>query len=139
MTPRRVDVAVVGGGPGVSAAALSLRAHAPALSVALLEATRYEATRLGETLPPPARRLLEHLGAWDAFLAQGHGESHGTAAAWGAPTPRDNDFVFSARGVGWHLDRAAFDAMLAGRAEAAGAVVLRGARLAAAARSGREW
>ena len=61
------DVAVVGGGPGGSATALALRAHAPSLSVALIEASRYESPRIGETLPPPARQMLEHLGVWEAF------------------------------------------------------------------------
>lgn len=131
------DVVVVGGGPGGCAAAIALRAHAPGLSVALLEATAYDRPRVGETLPPSARRVLAHLGVWDAFAAAGHREVFGTAAAWGSPLPTDDDFLFRARGhQGWHLDRAAFDALLAAQAERRGVRVLRSTRVVSVARAG---
>jgi len=123
--PAGVDVAIIGGGPAGSATALSLRAHAPGLSVVLLESSSYDAVRIGETLPPAARPVLEHLGVWEAFRAQGHREVHGTAAAWGTSQPVDNDFLYYARGSGWHLDRASFDRMLAAEAESRGVHVLR--------------
>ena len=107
------DVVIAGGGPAGCACALALRAHAPSLDVALYEASSYDAPRVGETLPPLARGMLEHLGVWSAFLAQGHRPSYGTVAAWGNAAPQANDFIFSTTGNGWHLDRAAFDAMLA--------------------------
>ncbi|HYR12538.1 MAG TPA: tryptophan 7-halogenase, partial [Longimicrobium sp.] len=66
------DVVVAGGGPAGCAAALALRAHAPGLSVALVEASAYGGERIGETLPPHAAEVLEHLGVGDAFRAQGH-------------------------------------------------------------------
>jgi flavin-dependent dehydrogenase len=139
VTARAFDVAIVGGGPAGSAAGLSLRAHAPALSVALLEASAYDTPRLGETLPPLARRLLEHLGIWDAFQQQTYRETHGTAAAWGSPVPYDHDFLFTAQGVGWHLDRTAFDAFLADEAENRGVTVLRQARVRQARREPGAW
>ncbi len=140
------DVAIVGGGPAGSATALSLAARAPQLAVVLIEATRYTAPRLGETLPPPARRLLEHLGVWEAFARAG-GSEHavqrevwGTSSSWGAAQPRDDDFVFGRGGAGWHLDRAGFDDLLASAAEARGVRLLRGTRLRAAERSsGGGW
>jgi len=46
------DVVILGGGPAGAATALSLRSHAPDLSVALIEQTNYHAMRIGETLPP---------------------------------------------------------------------------------------
>src|SRR5262245_28653187 len=64
------DVAIVGGGPGGAATALALRAYAPSLSVVLLEASGYDTLRVGEALPPLARRLLEHLGVWESFCGQ---------------------------------------------------------------------
>lgn len=133
------DVVVVGGGPGGCAAALALRAHAPGLAVALVEATEYAEPRIGETLPPPAASLLRHLGVWDAFAAQGHRAAYGTAAAWGDSEPYENDFFLQTNGVGWHLDRAAFDGMLAEQAHARGAAVLRGVRVTGAAREGDGW
>jgi 2-polyprenyl-6-methoxyphenol hydroxylase-like FAD-dependent oxidoreductase len=133
------DVAIVGGGPGGAATALSLRAHAPALSVVLMEASHYEAVRIGETLPPPVRSLLAHLGVWDAFQAQGHREVYGTTAAWGSAELLDNDFIYMPANTGWHLDRAAFDAMLASAAQRQGATLLLDTRVCDSKRAGNEW
>jgi flavin-dependent dehydrogenase len=133
------DVAIAGGGPGGSATAISLLAHAPSLSVALIEASGYESYRVGETLPPPARALLEHLDAWASFKSQRHQEAHGTSAAWGAAQPHHNDFFFMPNNVGWHLDRAAFDAMLADQARRRGARLLLDTRVRDAQRSSEGW
>jgi flavin-dependent dehydrogenase len=133
------DVVIVGGGPAGCAAGLSLRSHAPALAVAIVEASASDEPRVGETLPPPVRGMLVHLGVWAAFQRQGHRESPGTSAVWGAAEPRDTDFLFAARGNGWHLDRAAFDAMLAAEAERHGVAIIRPARLAEASRDGSGW
>ncbi len=118
------DVAIAGGGPGGSATAISLLNHAPSLSVVLIEATRYDSYRVGETLPPPARAILEHLRVWETFKRQGHDEAHGTSAVWGGPNPHDNDFFYMPANIGWHLDRAAFDAMLANEAQRRGATLI---------------
>jgi flavin-dependent dehydrogenase len=139
MASRPADVAIVGGGPAGGAAALSLRAHAPSLSVTLIEASAYDSPRLGESLPPPARRLLEHLQVWEAFRRQGHREVCGTVAVWGAAAPRDNDFLYALHGRGWHLDRAAFDALLVDAAERRGARLLRRTRLRGAERRDGTW
>jgi flavin-dependent dehydrogenase len=133
------DVAIIGGGPGGSATALSLRAHTPSLAVVLIEASHYESLRIGETLPPPVRPILEHLGVWDTFRSQRHRKVYGTTAVWGAPVALDNDFIYMPSNTGWHLDRAAFDAMLAGQAESRGAALILNARLREASRNGDEW
>jgi flavin-dependent dehydrogenase len=135
----RVDVAVAGGGPGGCAAALALRAHAPGLSVALAEASAYGGERIGETLPPPAAEVLEHLGVGEAFAAQAHHPAYGTAAAWGSSVPHENEFLFRVRQVGWHLDRGAFDGMLAEQAALRGVHVLRATRVLSAARESEGW
>jgi flavin-dependent dehydrogenase len=139
MHPLSFDVAIIGGGPFGSATAVSLRKHAPSLSVVLIEATHYEAPRIGETLPPPARSILEHLGVWPVFQAQAHREVYGTTAAWGAAMPLDNDFIYMPANTGWHLDRAAFDRMLASQAESSGAAVLLGTRVRDAQRADGRW
>jgi flavin-dependent dehydrogenase len=134
------DVAIVGGGPGGSATAIALRAHAPSLSVVLIEASRYETPRIGETLPPPARQILEHLAVWEAFRAQGHREVHGTRAVWGTACALDNDFIYMPAATGWHLDRAAFDAMLASQARRRGAALVLDTRVRGADRvDGSGW
>jgi flavin-dependent dehydrogenase len=119
------DVAIIGGGPAGCATALSLRTHAPSLSIVVIEASHYDAVRIGETLPPAARPLLDHLGVWDAFLAGEPRAAYGTSAAWGSAASTENDFFFMARGPGWHLDRADFDAMLACQSERRGVTLLR--------------
>lgn len=133
------DVAVVGGGPAGAAAALSLRLHAPSLSVVLIEASRYDTPRVGEVLPAAARPLLAHLGIWEAFEAERFRPVHASAAAWGAPVPVENHFLFSARGHGWHLDRTRFDALLAHEAERRGSALRLGSALRRAVRDGDGW
>jgi flavin-dependent dehydrogenase len=136
---QRYDVAVLGGGPAGAAAALSLRRLRPALRVALVEPSRYNAWRAGETLSPGCRELLSGLGCWERFLSQRFLESFGTRAVWGGDELYDHEFLFSARGSGWHVDRARFDAMLCAAARDEGAEVLAGARFAGAERSGDRW
>src|ERR1043166_5963852 len=118
------DVAIIGGGPGGSATAISLRAHAPSLSVILIEASQYHGVRVGETLPPPARSILDHLKVWDKFCRLSPREVFGTSAAWGSTIPADNDFFYMPANMGWHLERNSFDAMLAGTAGERGAMLV---------------
>jgi len=129
LTDADADVVIVGGGPAGCATALALRSHAPSLSVTLIEASTYAEPRLGETLPPIGRTLLEHLGVWEKFRADGHQPLYGTAAAWGAPVAREHPFICSPHGAGWHLDRGAFDASLANAAAARGVTLLRSTRV----------
>jgi flavin-dependent dehydrogenase len=133
------DVAIIGAGPAGSACAISLRTRMPSLSVALIEASAFDVPRAGETLSPAARPLLEHLGVFDTFRSSGHAEVHGTTASWGDPSPHDNDFLFHARGPGWHLDRTRFDAMLAENAASRGATLLTGAAVTSTRRVDDRW
>ncbi|HKP53483.1 MAG TPA: tryptophan 7-halogenase [Chloroflexia bacterium] len=115
-----VDVAVVGGGPAGAAAALTLNTYS-SLSVALIERSNYQRWRAGESLSPGIAPLLQYLGAWDAFLREEHQPAYGTAAAWGSEELVARDFLYTAQGQGWHLDRRLFDASLANLAAARGA------------------
>ncbi|HKG45451.1 MAG TPA: tryptophan 7-halogenase [Pyrinomonadaceae bacterium] len=133
------DVTIIGGGPGGSGTAISLLAFAPALSITLIEASNYDVPRIGETLPPIARSILEPLNLWDAFSALNARESFGTTSLWGEPVPVDNDFIFMPAATGWHLDRTSFDAMLAQEASKRGAVLMLNTSVSEAERSGDEW
>ena len=94
----------------------------------LLERSRYDTVRYGETLPPRARLPLVRLGVWQTFLAQAHAPSPATASAWGEDTLFETHFICNPYGHGWHVDRRRLDEGLALAAEEAGACVMRGAR-----------
>ena len=134
------DVVVLGGGPAGAAAALSLKRLRPALRIRMVEASRYAEWRVGETLAPGTQHLLAGLGCWDRFLAERFTPAYGTRAAWGAPEAHDNEFMLSARGDGWHVDRVRFDAMLCACVREAGVEVTESARLTGARRvDGAAW
>jgi 2-polyprenyl-6-methoxyphenol hydroxylase-like FAD-dependent oxidoreductase len=123
----RSEVIVIGGGPAGAATALALARNGSAVLV--LERSQYEHWRVGETLPPFARVLLDQLGVWDRFLAGDPTPSHAIYSAWGSDDLLAHDFIFNPHGSGWHINRKSFDAMLARAAEDVGATVLRGAKI----------
>jgi flavin-dependent dehydrogenase len=123
------DLAIIGGGPAGTAAALSLRQLVPDASIAIFDRSAERGWRPGEILAPGARPILESLGCWPAFVECEFPESFGTRAAWGTGQAYENDFLFSLGGNGWRLDRACFDAMLLERAREASVEVQGGAAL----------
>jgi flavin-dependent dehydrogenase len=131
------DVVVAGGGPAGSATALDLSRRG--FRVTLIEQSAYENFRVGETLPPEIRRLLMELGVWERFLGTEHLESHGIRSAWEMPTARHHDFLYNPYGCGWHVERASFDAMLAGAAADAGAELIVSGRITALEDVNGQW
>src|SRR5262249_48958997 len=95
----------------------------------VVERSRYEDFRVGETLAPAVQSPLVALGLWERFLVDAHAPSFGIRSAWGRPALDDNDHLFNPYGLGWHVNRARFDALLARAAEEAGVGVHRGTRL----------
>jgi flavin-dependent dehydrogenase len=123
----RLDVIILGGGPaGTSAAITSVRAG---LRVAILERSRYEQVRIGETIPPETRIQLQALGVWETFQRANYVISPGNISVWGSNLPVENDFIFNPYGCGWHIERRRFDEMLARQAESLGVGVYRGMRV----------
>jgi flavin-dependent dehydrogenase len=125
------DVAIVGAGPAGCAAALTL-ARYTSHRVIVVERTRFDTPRVGETVSAGVIPLLRYLGAPAVLTPDYQIQAYGTAAAWGRPSVVAQDFIFSAQGNGWHLDRQRFDAMLADSVAASGAVLLTRATLRAA-------
>ena len=133
----KVDVAVIGGGPAGTASALTLRRYS-GLRVAVLERGEYSRPRVGETVGPGLQPLLAYLGLWETFLAAGHRPAQGTAAAWGSDEIFRQEFFFTGRGEGWHLDRCRFDRMLADGVTDAGGTMLLNTAFRSIARGPRE-
>jgi len=101
------DVAVIGAGPAGSAIARRLALRGA--RVALVERTRFEAPRMGESLAPAALPLLTALGLREEFFALKPMRSFGTRSCWGEETPAVHSHLMSPWGCGWHVDRASFE------------------------------
>lgn len=118
------DAIVVGAGPAGSALACRLRPHGCVLLLERDAVGSPASPRIGESLPGAARVLLQRLGAFERFLADGHAERGATVSAWDREEPVWFDHLRDPNGPGWHLDRARFDAGLRETAVVAGAVLI---------------
>lgn len=130
------DVLILGAGPAGAVAALNL---APTLRVVLIDRRAAPPVRIGESLPPAARRLLAAMGLWESFLRERHAPCHGNRAQWGSEALVEADFLRDLDGPGWHLDRARFETWLRDAARSRGAALLCPVAPRAVARQGERW
>ena len=120
---RPFDLVILGGGPGGTAAGMTLLKR-EGISVAVVEESDYTAPRIGESLTPGIRPLLEYLNIWKQFRSEQSLESFGSQAAWGTSYPKTLDYMFTLHGTGWGLDRVRFDRMLANAFRERGGILL---------------
>lgn len=131
------DVVIAGG--GLAGAATAARLAAGGHSVALVERSRFDRPRIGETLAPSVSPLLRDLGVWDRFTALHPLPSWGLRSIWADSEPAVHSHLASAYGHGWHVDRQRVDGMLAGAAAATGAHLLTGVAVTGCRYDGVTW
>lgn len=120
------------------ATAISLATVAPGLRVCLADTGHISPFRVGESVPPPIQRFLNHLGVWPSFAGDGHCPSFRTLSAWGNPELVSNEFFLYAHNTGWRLDRARFNCRLAMEARKRGTLPL-AAKVRALTPNGDGW
>jgi len=116
------EVAVIGGGPAGAAAAINLSRLGH--KVVLLEQSGYNTPKIGETIYPSTKPILNSLGVWTTFNTIDSIPCYGIQSSWGGNDLVSDSFIISPFGSGWHIDRQRFDAMLADAATKVGVVVL---------------
>ena len=123
----RCDVAIVGGGPAGSAAAIWCARSG--LDVVLLEAQAFPRDHPGESLHPGIEPLFDQLGVGDAVRAAGYLRHRGHWVQWGETESFE---AFGEDGgrpwLGFQAWRADLDSILMRRAGAAGARILQPCR-----------
>jgi len=135
--PASFDVAVVGAGPAGAATARGLAQTG--LRVVLLEKSRFDRPRVGESLAPDVQPMLKGLGLWPEFCALQPLPSFGNRSAWGSATIREHSHLMTPWQQGWHIDRVRFDRMLAEGAAQAGAELRLATRVRGCADCGDEF
>lgn len=115
------DAVIVGGGPAGTIAALGLANTGR--RVLLLDARNSSGFKVGESLPPAAKNLLQEAGVWNDFILDNHLPCYGNISAWGSSVLQTTDFIYDPYGHGWHLNRIRFDNLLHKKAVQAGAEI----------------
>lgn len=132
----QADITIVGAGVAGCTAAIAL---APAYKVILIDKHAEPTERIGESLPPTARRVLKRLGLASDFEGQSHLVSQGMQSCWGGEQLQVNDSLRNPDGSGWHLDRTAFENFLRTTAQRRGALPLWPTRIAASELASDCW
>jgi flavin-dependent dehydrogenase len=120
------DVAVVGAGP--AGAATAIRLASVGRAVILLGGSQSSAARGGEVVGPDVRSILTQLGAWEDFLGSGAQPAHGIWSSWGSGQLTAKDFILSAEGPAWRVDRSRLDGALLAAARRADVPLALGCR-----------
>ncbi|CAG9238136.1 Putative halogenase [Burkholderia gladioli] len=123
---RRVQVLVIGGGPGGSTAAALLAKAGQ--DVLLLERDTFPRYHIGESLLASCQATLKLSGAYEAVAAHGFQVKRGALIHWG-----DDEWVLDWRKLvdqdawSWQVDRATYDDILLRNASRQGVEVVEGA------------
>src|SRR5262245_1342850 len=113
------DITIAGAGPAGSV--LALLAARARYRVLLVEKSRFDKPRLGETAPPELRQALTRVGLERLAQAPFCRDAPEVLSVWGRDEPKSRHRIFSPYGTALHLDRRAFDEALVFTARDAGA------------------
>ena len=133
------DVMIIGGGPAGAIAGRVLAERGRC--VVVLEANGEPAAKPGEGLAPEAGAIMARLGL-RAALAPAAGIARpclGVRSTQNSEPARYRDFAFEPGGLGWLIDRKAFEARLAADARSAGVTWRWNARATSAIRHDGAW
>src|SRR5215831_2392070 len=137
MNSNQFEIAIIGGGPAGSAAAITLARAGR--RVLLIEKNDRNAFKVGESLPPAITPLLRELGVLERFESDRHLISTGNESSWGDASLQKTTVLRQFGLQGWHVDRARFDAMLRDVAQESSAQVLEATRVTHFELEERKW
>ena len=137
MNSNQFEIAIIGGGPAGSTAAITLARAGR--RVLLIEKNDRNLFKVGESLPPAITPLLRELGVLERFESDRHLVSTGNESSWGDASLQKTTVLRQPGLQGWHVDRARFDAMLRDVAQESSAQVLEATRVTRSEREGRNW
>jgi 2-polyprenyl-6-methoxyphenol hydroxylase-like FAD-dependent oxidoreductase len=130
------DIAIIGAGVAGCIAAIAL---APTHRVAFIHKHATPPERIGESLPPAARRIFRRLNLLAEFERQPHLTSQGMQSSWGSDKLQITDNLRNPDGFGWHLDRPAFESFLRATAKQRGVFGVWPANLTASQFGANRW
>lgn len=139
---KKLDVAIVGGGPGGSTCGAFLKKYKPSLKVGIFERENFPRDHVGESQLPVIGGILNELGAWDKIEAADFPVKIGATYRWGK-TDDLWDFHFLPNGefkeetrpakfegqrleTAFQVDRAVYDKILLDHAAELGCEVYEG-------------
>ncbi|MBC7777507.1 MAG: tryptophan 7-halogenase [Phycisphaerae bacterium] len=127
MNTVETDVLILGAGPAGSATALMLQQRNPAIKITVVDHADHQGIALGETLPPQIKALMEAIGLWEQFQAEGHLPAYRTQSVWGNDAPIENEFLFQTSAKGWRIEKRRFNRFLTEAAASRGVGLMLGA------------
>lgn len=123
------DIAIAGAGPAGCAAAIALAKSG--LQVALIDYAEVPRHKVGESLPAAIVRLLHRLGIAgipDLLLVSQYKPCVANASAWATDRWTYQDGIRNLEGLGWQINRSAFEVALRQKAVQMG-VILKKAKI----------
>lgn len=139
---RKLDVAIVGGGPGGSTVGSFLKKYKPGLKVEIFERETFPRDHVGESQLPVIGPILDEIGVWDKVEAANFPIKVGGTYRWGNSDdlwdfhflpngkfddePRPAKFEGQRRETAFQVDRAIYDKILLDHARELGCEVTEG-------------